>query len=152
MKRSIILSIMLFSILCFPESFKSCLEESDSSQCKKHTFESKYSFFSCYGVKNDDEDENVCQPFFNTEKNQKSYRKFMKGVLKEELAVYPLSQVEMDEEYQDLEKDYYSINDIITYKNIRFSDLLTEDDKKKLTTIILAYIIPKQDLLILIIS
>ena len=109
MKRSIILSIMFFSILCFPESFKSCLEEKDSSQCKKHTFESKYSFFSCYGGKIDDEDESGCSPFFNTEKNQKSYRKFMKGVLKESLSVFPLSQVEMDEEYQDLEKYYYSI-------------------------------------------
>lgn len=127
MKGIIILSIMLFSILCQP--FESCFEEKDLSQCKKHTFESKYSFLSCFKYE-DDEGIISCVPFFNTEKNQKSFRKFMKGMIKEELSVFPLSEVDLDENYQDFEKDSYGIDDVVTYKNIPFSDLLTEEDKK----------------------
>ena len=117
---------MLFSILCQP--FESCLEEKDSSQCKKHTFESKYSFLSCFKFKVDEGI--LCAPFFNTEKNQKSYRKFMKGVLKEQLSIYPLSETNLDDNQTDYEKDSYGIDDVITSKEIRFSDLLTEEDKK----------------------
>ena len=125
MKRIIILSIMFFSILC---TYRSCLEETDQSKCTTHTFESKYNFLSCFKIDNDD-DENRCMPFFTNENSQKAYTKFYRGLSKEDISVYPLSETK-DSDYFEFDKDSYGINDIIKYKKITFSDILTEEDIK----------------------
>ena len=125
MKRIIILSIMFFSILC---TYRSCLEETDQSKCTTHTFESKYNFLSCFKIDNDD-DENRCMPFFTNENSQKAYTKFYRGLSKEDISVYPLSETK-DSDYFEFDKDSYGINDIIKYKKVTFSDILTEEDIK----------------------
>jgi len=44
----------------------------------------------------------------------------MKGVTKEELSVFPLSEVDLDENYTDYEKDSYGIDDVVTFKIFLF--------------------------------
>ena len=73
-----IFSIILCYIIC---SLQSCIQEKDQSQCQKHTIEQQYNFFSCFKYENEDED-NVCVPFYNTEKTQKTYRKYLRGYQK----------------------------------------------------------------------
>ncbi len=44
----------------------------------------------------------------------------MKGVFKESLSVYPLSEINLDDNYTDYEKDSYGIDDVITTKENSF--------------------------------
>ena len=136
MKRIIILSIMLFSIHCIFEALEECNEEKDQSKCQKHTIEKKYNYLSCFKVEGLDYGQ-VCGPFFTSEKAQKTYMKYYKGLTKERVSVFKAE--DKDVNYEDeiknitvpiLEKDFYSKNEIIKYKEVPFNDLLTEKDKK----------------------
>ena len=136
MKRIIILSIMFFSIHCSLESFEECYEEKDQSKCQKHTFDKKFNYLSCFKMEGG-EDGEACGPFFTSEKAQKTYMKYYKGLTKERVSVFKAE--DKDVNYEDeiknitvpiLEKDFYSKNEIIKYKEVPFNDLLTEKDKK----------------------
>ena len=122
---------MLFSIHCIFEALEECNEEKDQSKCQKHTIEKKYNYLSCFKVEGLDYGQ-VCGPFFTSEKAQKTYMKYYKGLTKERVSVFKAE--DKDVNYEDeiknitvpiLEKDFYSKNEIIKYKEVRFYDLLT---------------------------
>lgn len=112
---------MFLSIYC---SVMSCAEETDQSQCQKHTMESEYNYLSCFKIEASG-DFNKCTPFFTSYGPQKAYNKFLSGYQKEQLSIYTLSYVG-EEEVQAYDKDTYDKNDIIKMKSFP----LTEEDKK----------------------
>lgn len=126
MKRLLILAMMIFSINC---TLDSCLQETDHSQCTKHSLEAKYNYCSCFKVENPP-DENQCMPFFTNKESQKVYSKYMRGNVKETRSIYPFSDIKADDTISVFEKETYNQDDIIKNKNIKFFDSLTEEDKK----------------------
>jgi hypothetical protein len=126
MKRLFILAMIIFSINC---TLDSCLDEKDQSQCAKHSLEAKYNYCSCFKIENPS-NENQCMPFFANKESQKVYYKHTIGYIKEWRAIYPFSHIEEDDTINVFEKETYDKDDIIKYKEIKFLDSLTEEDKK----------------------
>ena len=124
MKRIIvfILSIMFCSILCSRES---CVQEKDQSKCTSHTMEEKFNYFSCFKYENDEKDD-VCIPFFTSEKTQQTFQKYMRGYQKEMESGHPYYHVDETLVYYEIDTK----NKIIGIKETPFMDSLTDKDKK----------------------
>lgn len=120
MKKIIIISMMFLTINC---TIESCQAEADQSKCQSHKMESGFDFLSCYkyqssGMK--------CFPLFTSEKLQKAYTKYMKGVYKE---IYSIFEDGINRTVVYFDKETYSKNDIIRTKQSILNDILTEKDK-----------------------
>lgn len=121
MKRIIIIPMMFLQIYC---TVMSCAQETDQSQCQKHTMESEYNYLSCFKIENNIDD-NQCTPFFTDKTLQKAYINYMSGYEKEWLSIYPLSEVG-ENTIETFDKENYNTNEIIKYKNVP----LTEKEKR----------------------
>ena len=74
--------MMFLSIYCTVES---CLNETDPSQCQKHTIEQKFKYYSCFKFENEDfpDFEEKCTLYYTNEELQKLYYKYQVGRFKE---------------------------------------------------------------------
>ena len=118
MKRIIIISMMFLSIYCTAES---CLNETDPSQCQKHTLEQKLKYYSCFKYENEDfpDIEQKCTLYYTNEELQKLYYKYQVGRFKE-LATMDGGNAAI----------YYVKGDTVHRKEMGVEDVLTEEDEK----------------------
>ena len=118
MKRIIIISMMFLSIYCTVES---CLNETDPSQCQKHTIEQKFKYYSCFKFENEDfpDFEEKCTLYYTNEELQKLYYKYQVGRFKE-LATMDGGNAAI----------YYVKGDTVHRKEMGVEDVLTEEDEK----------------------
>ena len=74
--------MMFLSIYCTAES---CFNETDPSQCQKHTIEPRFKYFSCFKYVNEDLPnlKQKCNLYFTNEELQKIYYKYQVGTFKE---------------------------------------------------------------------
>ena len=74
--------MMFLSIYCTAES---CLNETDPSQCQKHTIEPRFKYYSCFKYVNEDLPnlELKCNLYFTNEELQKIFYKYQVGTFKE---------------------------------------------------------------------
>lgn len=118
MKRIIIISMMFLSIYCTAES---CLNETDPSQCQKHTLEQQLKYYSCFKYENEDfpDIEQKCTLYYTNEELQKLYYKYQVGRFKE-LATMDGGNAAI----------YYVKGDTVHRKEMGVEDVLTEEDEK----------------------
>jgi len=64
---------------------ESCFNETDPSQCQKHTIEPRFKYFSCFKYVNEDLPnlKQKCNLYFTNEELQKIYYKYQVGTFKE---------------------------------------------------------------------
>ena len=122
MKKFIIISMMLLTINC---TIESCQTEVDQSKCQSHTMESGFDFLSCYKYELSG-NSHKCFPLFTSEKLQKEYIKFSRGVMKE---TYSIFEDGVNRTVMIFDKETYSRDDIIKVKSTILNDILTEKDK-----------------------
>ena len=117
MKRIIIISMMFLSIYCTAES---CLNETDPSQCQKHTLEQEFKYYSCSKYENEEfpDFEQKCTLYFTNEELQKLYYKYQVGRFKE-LATMDGGNAAI----------YYVKGDTVHRKEMGVEDVLTEEDE-----------------------
>ena len=118
MKRIIIISMMFLSIYCTVES---CLNETDPSQCQKHTIEQKFKYYSCFKFENEDfpDFEEKCTLYYTNEELQKLYYKYQVGRFKE--------WATMNGGNAGI---YYVKGDTVHRKEMEIEDVLTKEDEK----------------------
>lgn len=118
MKRIIIISMMFLSIYCTAES---CLNETDPSQCQKHTLEQQLKYYSCFKYENEDfpDIEQKCTLYYTNEELQKLYYKYQVGRFKE-LATMNGGKSAI----------YYVKGDTVHRKEMEIEDVLTKEDEK----------------------
>ena len=76
--------MMFLTINC---TIESCQTEVDQSKCHSHSMESGFDFLSCYkceAINNTYK----CYPFFTSEKLQKAYVKYSRGIFKEYYSIF----------------------------------------------------------------
>jgi len=122
MKKFIIISMMLLTINC---TIESCQTEVDQSKCQSHTMESGFDFLSCYKFEASD-NPYKCFPLFTSEKLQKEYFKYSRGIYKE---TYSIFEDGVNRTAFIFDKETYSRDDIIKSKSNKLNDILTEKDK-----------------------
>ncbi len=118
MKRIIIISMMFLSIYCTADS---CLNETDPSQCQKHTIEQKFKYYSCFKFENEDfpDFEEKCTLYYTNEELQKLYYKYQVGRFKE--------WATMNGGNAGI---YYVKGDTVHRKEMEIEDVLTKEDEK----------------------
>ena len=120
MKRIIIITMMFLSTYC---SLESCIDETDISQCTRHTMEAEFNYLSCFKFK--DNTNSQCAPNFIDHGSQKVFAKFLTGSEKELKSMIP-SEIHEDETIRVFDKETYDKDDTISTKSIQ----LTEEDKR----------------------
>ena len=110
--------MMFLSIYCTAES---CLNETDPSQCQKHTLEQEFKYYSCSKYENEEfpDFEQKCTLYFTNEELQKLYYKYQVGRFKE-LATMDGGNAAI----------YYVKGDTVHRKEMGVEDVLTEEDEK----------------------
>lgn len=114
--------MMLLTINC---TIESCQTEVDQSKCQSHTMESGFDFLSCYKFEASD-NPYKCFPLFTSEKLQKEYFKYSRGIYKE---TYSIFEDGVNRTAFIFDKETYSRDDIIKSKSNKLNDILTEKDK-----------------------
>ena len=109
--------MMFLSTYC---SLSSCQDETDRSQCTKHTMEAEYNYLSCFKYKDGTDDQ--CTPYFSDHGTQKIFTKFHRGYQKEYISIYP----ELGDTVQTYDKETYDRDDTISFTSIP----ITEEDKR----------------------
>ena len=116
---------MLLSIYC---TYRSCLDEKDSSQCSKHTMEPEFygNDFSCFKFE-DSFNFTYCSGFFTNSEMQKTFIKYWSGIQKELKSIYPVSKLDKDKTFIVIyDKETYDKDDTIKFKDVP----LTEEEKR----------------------
>ena len=118
MKRIIIISMMFLSIYCTAES---CINETDPSQCQKHTLEQKFKYYSCSKYENEDfpDIKQKCTLYFTNEELQKLHYKYQVGRFKE--------WATMNDGNAAIT---YVKGDTVHLKEMEIEDVLTKEDEK----------------------
>ena len=114
--------MMFLTINC---TIESCQKEVDQSKCHSHSMESGFDFLSCYKCEASNSTYK-CYPFFTSEKLQKAYVKYSRGILKEYYSIFEDAESRIGMIY---DKETYSKDDIIKVKAVELNNILTEKDK-----------------------
>ena len=114
--------MMLLTINC---TIESCQTEVDQSKCQSHTMESGFDFLSCYKYEANN-NPHKCFPLFTSEKLQKAYFRYSRGIFKETYSIFEDGESRTGLTF---DKETYSRDDIIKIKPTELNDILTEKDK-----------------------
>ena len=114
--------MMLLTINC---TIESCQTEVDQSKCQSHTMESGFDFLSCYKYEANN-NPHKCFPLFTSEKLQKAYFRYSRGIFKETYSIFEDGESRTGLTF---DKETYSRDDIIKIKEVKINDILTEKDK-----------------------
>lgn len=116
-----ILPFIIIAIYC---SIDSCIEETDQTQCQKHSIE--INDVSCFKYENPEDKNEVCTPWYKKANLQSSFKKYLIGTQKELYSLFPLSEIDEESYIEDIMEEGGVL------KSIKYNALeyLNEDDKK----------------------